>query len=129
MPSERLSLYFQSLFDRWPDLAFNIRSKEDIYILSETHCLLSSDAQFITSIIKEINLPDLSTLPNFGNWYLRAEWGSTQDESCIKIYNPYLGLEIMLPYARGVSAKAYNFNQNGVNRDFEYERMLLLLKI
>ena len=37
--------------------------------------------------------------------------GSTEDESYIKMYDPYLGLEIMLPYAKGVGTKAYNFNQ------------------
>jgi|TARA_B110000046_G_scaffold147923_1_gene155668 L-ribulose-5-phosphate 3-epimerase len=121
------SIFKASVIDGLSQLT-SYAAKEDINILIENHGLFSSDAQLITSIIKEINLPNLGTLPDFGNWCLSAEWGSTQDGSCLEIYDPQLGLEAMLPYAKGVSAKAYNFHPNGVHRNFEYEKMLLLLK-
>ena len=121
------SIFKASLIDGLTQLT-TYAAKEDINILIENHGLLSSDAQLITSIIKEINLPNLGTLPDFGNWCLSAEWGSTQDGSCLEIYDPYLGLETMLPYAKGVSAKAYDFHPNGKHRNFDYKKMLLLLK-
>jgi L-ribulose-5-phosphate 3-epimerase len=112
------SIFKASLIDGLAKLT-TYAAKEEIHILIENHGLFSSNAQLIASIIKEINLPNLGTLPDFGNWCLSAQWGSTQDGSC---------LEALLPYAKGVSAKAYNFHPNGVHRNFDYERMLLLLR-
>ena len=121
------SIFKASLIDGLAKLT-TYAAKEEIHILIENHGLFSSNAQLIASIIKEINLPNLGTLPDFGNWCLSAQWGSTQDGSCLEIYDPYLGVEALLPYAKGVSAKAYNFHPNGVHRNFDYERMLLLLR-
>ena len=121
------SIFKASLIDGLSQLA-NYAAKEEINILIENHGLFSSNAQLISSIIKEINLPNLGTLPDFGNWCLSAQWGSTQDGSCLEMYDPYRGVETLLPYAKGVSAKAYNFHANGVHRNFDYEKMLLLVK-
>ena len=121
------SIFKVSLIDGLSQLA-NYAAKEEINVLIENHGLFSSNAQLISSIIKEINLPNLGTLPDFGNWCLSAQWGSTQDGSCLEMYDPYLGVETLLPYAKGVSAKAYNFHTNGVHRNFDYEKMLLLVK-
>lgn len=121
------SIFKASLIDGLSQLA-NYAAKEEINILIENHGLFSSNAQLISSIIKEINLPNLGTLPDFGNWCLSAQWGSTQDGSCLEMYDPYLGVETLLPYAKGVSAKAYNFHNNGVHRNIDYEKMLLLIK-
>ncbi|OUT93558.1 MAG: xylose isomerase [Flammeovirgaceae bacterium TMED32] len=121
------SIFKASLIDGLSQLA-NYAAKEEINILIENHGLFSSNAQLISSIIKEINLPNIGTLPDFGNWCLSAQWGSTQDGSCLEMYDPYLGVETLLPYAQGVSAKAYNFHANGVHRNFDYEKMLLLVK-
>ncbi|MGY8792438.1 MAG: sugar phosphate isomerase/epimerase family protein, partial [Gammaproteobacteria bacterium] len=121
------SIFKASLIDGLSQLA-NYAAKEEIHILIENHGLFSSNAQLISSIIKEINLPNLGTLPDFGNWCLSAQWGSTQDGSCLEMYDPYRGVETLLPYAKGVSAKAYNFHANGLHRNFDYEKMLLLVK-
>ena len=121
------SIFKVSLIDGLSQLA-NYAAKEEINVLIENHGLFSSNAQLISSIIKEINLPNLGTLPDFGNWCLSAQWGSIQDGSCLEMYDPYLGVETLLPHAKGVSAKAYNFHTNGVHRNFDYEKMLFLVK-
>ena len=121
------SIFKASLIDGLSQLA-NYAAKEEINVLIENHGLFSSNAQLISSIIKEINLPNLGTLPDFGNWCLSAQWGSIQDGSCLEMYDPYLGVETLLPHAKGVSAKAYNFHTNGVHRNFDYEKMLFLVK-
>jgi sugar phosphate isomerase/epimerase len=100
---------------------------EDMDVIIENHGLFSSDAGLITSIITEVELPNLGTLPDFGNWCLSAEWGSTQFE-CDEVYDRYQGVAELLPYARGVSAKSYNFNEQGEDRIIDYHRMLKIVK-
>ncbi len=103
-------------------------AKENINVLIENHGLHTSDAKFITSIIKEVNHPNLGTLPDFGNWCLNAKWGSTQNDKCTEIYDPYQGVTEFLPYAKGVSAKSYNFDRNGNETFLDYRRFLKIVK-
>ena len=80
-------------------------------------------------IIKEVNNPFLGTLPDFGNWCLSAEWGSTQTtKNCDEIYPPHEGLSKFLPYAKGVSAKSYVFDANGNDTVIAYAKLLSIVK-
>lgn len=102
--------------------------KEEINVLIENHGLHTSDGTFITGIIKKVNNPYLGTLPDFGNWCLSAEWGSTQDNKCDEVYDRYLGVSEFLPYAKGVSAKSYAFDTEGNETIMDYSKLLKMVK-
>ncbi len=99
----------------------------DLNILVENHGLHTSDAAFMTEIIRQVNHPNLGTLPDFGNWCLSAKWGSTQIP-CEKIYDPYQGVSEMMPFAKGVSAKSYDFNNQGDETRIDYYKMMKIIK-
>jgi len=103
-------------------------AKENINIIIENHGLFSSDGKFITSIMKEVNMPNFGTLPDFGNWCTNAKWGSTQKNKCDEVYDRYQGVKDFLPYAKGVSAKSYNFNKKGEDTIIDYQKMLKIVK-
>jgi sugar phosphate isomerase/epimerase len=102
--------------------------REGIYVLIENHGLHTSDAGFIVDIIKVVDNPFLGTLPDFGNWCLDREWGSTANNECESVYDPANGLRQFLPYARGVSAKSYAFNREGYESVIDYPELLRLVK-
>lgn len=101
---------------------------EGINILIENHGLHTSDASFVVDIIQEVNNPYLGTLPDFGNWCLDTDWGSTQGGKCSNTYDPIKGLSQFLPYAKGVSAKSYAFNEEGDETSIPYPELLQLIK-
>jgi len=103
-------------------------AKENINILIENHGLWSSNGQFITNVIKTANRPNLGTLPDFGNWCLNEKWGSTQNNKCKEVYDRYQGVAEFLPYAKGYSAKAYQFDANGNETSIDYYKMLQIAK-
>ena len=103
-------------------------ANSEIHILIENHGLHTSDASFITNIIKSVNNPYLGTLPDFGNWCLNREWGSTKGGQCSDSYDHYKGVTEMLPYAQGVSAKSYEFNEEGQETTIDYLKMLKIVK-
>lgn len=103
-------------------------SEADISILVENHGLHTSDAGFITGILSAVNNPYLGTLPDFGNWCLNKEWGSTKDGSCTNSYDPVKGLQEMLPFAKGVSAKSYDFGPDGAETRLPYKALLQEVK-
>lgn len=102
--------------------------KEGIHVLIENHGLHTSDALFVVGIIREVSNPFLGTLPDFGNWCLDSEWGSTQHGNCSKTYDPYKGVAAFLPYANGVSAKSYQFDAEGNETLIKYPELLKLVK-
>ncbi len=103
-------------------------SKRKINVLVENHGLHTSDAGFITDIIKDVDNKYLGTLPDFGNWCLNKEWGSTMGGQCTEVYDPYKGVSEMLPFAKGVSAKSYEFDSDGNETTINYKKMFELVK-
>lgn len=101
-------------------------AQENIHVLIENHGLHTSNGAFIVDIIKTVGQSNLGTLPDFGNWCLTAQWGSTQ-VPCEEAYDIYQGVKDFLPYAKGVSAKSYDFNEQGEDTRIDYERMLKLV--
>lgn len=97
-------------------------------ILIENHGFHTSDGAFITGIIREVNHPGLGTLPDFGNWCLNKEWGSTMGGSCSENYGPENGLADFLPFAGGVSAKSYDFDASGNETLLPYRNLLQQVK-
>lgn len=103
-------------------------AKAGINVIIENHGLQSSNAAFIVDVIKQVNNAYIGTLPDFGNWCLSTEWGSTENNSCPYSYDPYRGVAEFLPYAKGVSAKAYAFDKDGNETQLDYRIMLKLVK-
>ncbi len=103
--------------------------KHNINVLVENHGLHTSDGKFVVSVLQQVNNPFLGTLPDFGNWCLTAEWGSTEPaKDCEKFYPHEEGVTDFLPYAKGVSAKTYNFDGNGNETYLDYPKLLKLVK-
>lgn len=84
--------------------------KVEINILIENHGDLSSNAIWLCDVIKETNNPLIGTLPDFGNFPEKV--------------NIYESVERMMPFAKGVSAKSYDFDENGDETKIDYEKMM-----
>jgi L-ribulose-5-phosphate 3-epimerase len=102
--------------------------KHNINVLIENHGLYSSDGKWIAEIMKQVDMKNCGTLPDFGNWCTGAKWGSTQDGICTPVYDRYQGVSEMLPFAHGVSAKSYRFDSQGEEEVIDYNKMLKLVK-
>jgi sugar phosphate isomerase/epimerase len=102
--------------------------KDSINVLIENHGLYSSDGVWVTEIMKQVNMPNCGTLPDFGNWCTSHKWGSTEPgKECNEIYDRYQGVSEFLPFAHGVSAKSYVFNEQGDEKVIDYYRMLKIV--
>ena len=105
----------------------------NIDIIVENHGGYSSDAKWLVEVIKNSGRNNVGTLPDFGNFCVKtkaeelSDWGASSGE-CAQEYDKYLGVKEMLPYARSVSAKSYNFDSNGDAIDIDYYKMLKIIK-
>jgi sugar phosphate isomerase/epimerase len=101
---------------------------KNIDVLVENHGYYSSNAALLAEVMEDVNLENAGTLPDFGNFCLKREGGERYEAKCVEEYPKYQGVEEMMPYAKAVSAKAYEFNEEGEETTIDFERMLQIVK-
>src|SRR5690606_40412255 len=101
--------------------------KMGLNIVVENHGGDSSKGFWLASIMEEVNLDNVGTLPDFGNFCITHPWGTTQLD-CEDAYDRYKGIEELLPFAKGVSAKTYDFDASGEQPTMDYKRLIDLVK-
>ena len=123
---ENKEIYKEALKDGMGQLA-DYAAKENINVIIENHGLFSADGALISEVMNDVNKPNFGTFPDFGNWCMSAKWGSTQIP-CDNVYDRYQGVADFLPYAKAVSAKSYDFDENGEDTRIDYGRLLQMVK-
>jgi hypothetical protein len=98
-----------------------------INIVAENHGGVTSNGAWLADVVKQVGLSNVGTLADFGNFCISKPWGSTQD-GCANLYDRYKGVAELLPYAKGVSAKTYDFDANGAQPLMDCKRLIGLVK-
>lgn len=99
-----------------------------INVIVENHGGYSSDGTWLSGVISSVGMPNCGTLPDFGNFCVRREKGDMWDSPCVEMYDRYKGVAEMMPYAKGVSAKTYDFDEQGNCVETDYAKMLPIVK-
>ena len=108
--------------------------KEGINIVVENHFGRSSNAQWLVGIMKQVNHPRAGVLPDFGNFCIKRSKPETNDIAgwmktvCEEKYDMYKGVEELMPYAKGVSAKTHKFNTDGEEVEMDFMRLFKIIK-
>lgn len=103
-------------------------AKSKIHVAVENHGGLSSHAGKLMEVIAAVNHSYCGVLPDFGNFCIKRESGERWGSPCIEEYDKYLGISEMMPYAKGVSAKSYDFDSNGNETTIDYYKMLKIVQ-
>jgi len=118
--SIRVNAYSKGSYDEQLKLAADglrglseYAAEHKLNVVVENHGGLSSDGDWLAGVIKKVDLPNCGTLPDFGNFPPDAD-----------IYN---SVEMMMPYAKAVSAKSYDFNEAGDETKIDYYRMMKIV--
>ncbi len=82
--------------------------EHNINIICENHGGPSSNPDALIALMKAVDTPNFGTLPDFGN-FPKAGGKYTIDV--------YEAIARMMPYAKGVSAKSYDFDADGQRED------------
>ena len=98
-------------------------SKTGINIIVENHGGSSSNGQWLSGIMKQINMKNVGTLPDFGNFCIKRT-----NNGCAEQYDRYQGTKELMPFAKGVSAKTYDFDEKGNCIETDYVKILKIVK-
>jgi sugar phosphate isomerase/epimerase len=92
-------------------------AEHDLNVIVENHGGLSSHGAWLAGVMRRVNLANCGTLPDFGNFNIgRGEQ-----------YDRYQGVKEMMPYAKAVSAKSHDFDDEGNETQTDYRRMMKIV--
>ena len=97
---------------------------KNINVLVENHGGLSSNGALHAEVMKAVNMDNCGTLPDFGNFCITRN----EDWSCKEEYDKYKGVVELMPYAKAVSAKSNDFDENGNAIGIDYAKLLQTVK-
>ncbi len=92
-------------------------AKYDINVIVENHGGLSSNGEWLAKVMKKVDHPRCGTLPDFGNFNLGNG----------KMYDRYQGVTELMPFAKAVSAKSHDFDEQGNETHTDYSKMLQIV--
>lgn len=78
-------------------------------VLVENHGGFSSDGAWVAEVMRQVAMPNCGTLPDFGNF---------------NDYDRYQGVAQMMPFAKGISAKSFRFDEEGNETETDFKRMM-----
>jgi sugar phosphate isomerase/epimerase len=84
-----------------------------INVIVENHGGLSSHGDWLVGVMKLVHHKRCGTLPDFGNFYE---------------YDRYQGVADMMPYAKAVSAKSHDFDDQGNETTKDYPRLMRIVQ-
>ncbi len=83
-----------------------------INVLVENHGGLSSNGAWLVAVMQQVGRPNVGTLPDFGNFY---------------DYDRYQGVKELMPFAKAVSAKSKQFDEQGNVVQTDYRQMMKIV--
>ncbi|MGK6352949.1 sugar phosphate isomerase/epimerase family protein [Parapedobacter sp. DT-150] len=106
----------------------------DLSVIVENHGGYSSNGGWLSGVMKAVAMPNCGTLPDMGNFCIRRTEPKEQTveaylaTECLEEYDRYQGTAELMPFAKGVSAKTFDFNAQGDETSIDYVRILKLVK-
>jgi sugar phosphate isomerase/epimerase len=94
----------------------------NINVLVENHGGLSSDGAWLADVMRQVDLPNCGTLPDFGNFKIGQNEDGTDNW-----YDRYQGTRELMPYAKAVSAKSHAFDAAGNETKTDYLKMMKIV--
>src|SRR5690606_19984117 len=109
-------------------------SDYNISVIVENHGGYSSNGKWLSGVMQMVALPTCGRLPDVGNFCMKRSDPREQTTEaymateCFEEYDRYLGTAELLPFAKGVSAKTYDFDDDGNETSIDYDRMLRMVQ-
>ncbi|THH40074.1 serine hydrolase [Neolewinella litorea] len=108
-------------------LAREARS-QDIQILVENHGGPSNSGAWLTELPSRLREYEVGAVADFDNWCVERDSGQLWGGNCTKRYNRYEGMQELMPYAGGISVKAFNFDASGEETEIDFGVLFDILR-
>ncbi|HEY7883668.1 MAG TPA: TIM barrel protein [Cellvibrionaceae bacterium] len=100
----------------------------NINILVENHGGFSSHGAMLAAVLAEVDDPLCGSMPDFGNFCYEREDGGMWNSPCVKQYDVYQGVADLMPFAGAISAKTFDFDEQGQEVNFDYLKLFRIIQ-
>jgi sugar phosphate isomerase/epimerase len=113
-------------------------------VIVENHGGLSSHGDWLAGVLKSVGMDNCGSLPDFGNFHVVKNHGNDEQFEKEKAvfanveglvvdelglgFDRYQGVKLLMPFAKGVSAKSHNFNDKGEETRTDFRKMMKIVK-
>ena len=128
--SVRVGLRGSNSFNQWKQnsiISLNslCEYSPNLNITVENHGGFSSNGKYLADVMKSITLDNCGTLPDFGNFCINGSPNPENlEKNCSLWYDRYKGVNDLMPFAKALSAKSYDFLDNGDEKYIDYYKMM-----
>ena len=128
--SVRVDLRGSNSFNQWKQnsiISLNslCEYSPNLNITVENHGGFSSNGKYLADVMKSITLDNCGTLPDFGNFCINGSPNPENlEKNCSLWYDRYKGVNDLMPFAKALSAKSYDFLDNGDEKYIDYYKMM-----
>ncbi|MBM3814792.1 MAG: sugar phosphate isomerase/epimerase [Acidimicrobiia bacterium] len=88
-------------------------ASRNVNVIIENHGGVSSDPDVVVRLMKKVNKPQMGTLPDFGNFP--------------KEIDRYQAVQKLMPFAKGVSFKCYDFTPDARETTIDMDKMMKIV--
>ena len=128
--SVRVDLRGSNSFNQWKQnsiISLNslCEYSPNLNITVENHGGFSSNGKYLADVMKSITLDNCGTLPDFGNFCINGSPNPENlEKNCSLWYDRYKGVNDLMPFAKALSAKSYDFLDYGDEKYIDYYKMM-----
>ncbi len=101
-----------------------LASDYNLNVIVENHGGYSSSGQWLSGVMAEVNMDNCGTLPDFGNFCIQRD----ESRTCVEEYDRYKGVKELMTWAKAVSAKSHDFDEQGNEVHTDYLKMMEIVK-
>ena len=91
-----------------------------VNVIVENHGGYSSNGKWLADVISRVDMDNCGTLPDFGNFCITRN----DDRTCKEEYDKYQGMKELMAYAKAVSAKTFDFDDEGYETEIDYMKIM-----
>lgn len=117
----------ERVFDSVKELA-NYGKTYKVGVTIENHGQYSSDGKWLSTLVGKLMPYGVGSVADFDNWCIERKDGKLWGSPCINEYDRYQGIKELLPTAKSVSIKAFDFDENGEAVKTDFKRMFELIR-
>jgi hypothetical protein len=104
-----------------------------IHVIIENHMTISTNPDWLSQLLKQVDHPYSGCLPDFGNFTQREmpkvmTADAFRQSVVVASFDRYEGVRKLMPYAKGISAKSISFDEAGNCVETDYDRMMKIVK-
>ncbi|MCB0705134.1 MAG: sugar phosphate isomerase/epimerase [Saprospiraceae bacterium] len=97
---------------------------EGMTVLIENHGGISSNGAWLAELLTTLAPYDVGGILDFNNWCIAREGGGLWNGECIEVYDRFKGMRELMPFAKSVSVKSFEFDEAGEETSMDYKRLV-----